>query len=155
MLIRATFLRKNCTARLKKFLSSLNVWAYLVKKEYDWWVKSILLWKNRTPEEIEKIIEKTAEKIVQYEMVEPAMLFFGGVKPIAYIGGRLGGASLAWLIPLIGHAVDDYFVVFSDTNNIEKLLNLIEEKKKEKDKAKKEKAEKEGVSKKKWKFFSR
>jgi len=118
-------------------------------------VKSILLWKNRTPEEIENIIEKTAEKIVQYEMVEPAILFFGGVKPIAYVGGRLGGASLAWLIPFVGHAVDDYFVVFSDTNNIEKLLNLIEEKKKEKDKAKKEKAEKEGVSKKKWKFFSR
>lgn len=113
-----------------------------------------MLWKVRTPEEIEGIIEKTAETVVQYELVEPAILFFESIKPVAYIGGRLGGAAFAWLIPFIGHKVDDYFVVFSEPANVEKLLRLIEEKRKEKEQAKKEKAEKAGA-KKKWKFWSR
>ena len=114
-----------------------------------------MLWKVRTPEEIEEVIKKTAERIVQYELAEPAILFFESLKPVALIGGRLGGASLAWLIPFVGHVVDDYFVAFSEPANIEKLLRLIEEKRKEKEQAKKEKAEKEGAEKKKWKFWSR
>jgi hypothetical protein len=113
------------------------------------------LWKVRTPEEIEEIIEKTAERIVQYDLEDPAILFFESIKPVALIGGRIGGAAFAWLIPFIGHTVDDYFVVFSEPANVEKLLRLIEEKRKEKEQAKKEKAEKEGAEKKKWKFWSR
>lgn len=108
-----------------------------------------MLWKDRTPEEIEEFIEKTAERIVKYDLVAPAILFFESIKPIAPIGGRLGGAAFAWLIPILGHGVDDYFVVFRERDNVEKLLRLIEEKDKEKRDAKKE------THKKKWWFWSR
>jgi len=87
-----------------------------------------LLWKDRTPEEIEKIIEKTAEFIVKHELEDPAILFFESIKPVAPVGGRLGGAAFAWLIPFIGHGIDDYFVVFREPENIEKLLKMIEDK---------------------------
>ena len=91
-----------------------------------------MLWKERTDEEIEKFIEKTAERIIKYDLVTPAILFFESIKPIAPIVGRLGGAAFAWLIPFIGHTVDDYFAIFREPENIEKLLRLIEEKNKEK-----------------------
>lgn len=89
-----------------------------------------MLWKDRTPEEIEKVIEKTAEFIVKHGLEEPAILFFESIKPLAPVGGRFGGAAFAWLIPFIGHAIDDYFVVFREPENIEKLLRMIEDKKK-------------------------
>lgn len=86
------------------------------------------LWKDRTDQEIEVFIDKTAERIVSYGLVEPSILFFESIKPVAIIGGRLGGAAFAWLIPFIGFSLDDYFVVFREPRNVEKLLKLIEEK---------------------------
>ena len=96
------------------------------------------MWKERSIEEIEKIIEKTAELIIKYEIEDPAILFFETIKPVAPIGGRLGGAAFAWLIPLIGHGLDDYFVVFQEPKNIEKLLKLIEKKRQATREAKKD-----------------
>ena len=98
-----------------------------------------MLWKVRTPEEIEAFIEETAETIVKKNMVEPAILFFESFKPIALVGGKLAGMTFAWLIPFMGHKADDYFVVFSEPARIEKLLMLIETKSKEKKEAKKNK----------------
>jgi hypothetical protein len=36
--------------------------------------------------------------------------------------GKLGGAALAFMIPLFGYALDDYMVAFQEPKNIEKLL---------------------------------
>lgn len=44
----------------------------------------------------------------------------------------------AGLIPFIGHAIDDYFVVFRERQNVEKLIKLVEEKLEEKKQAKEE-----------------
>lgn len=96
-----------------------------------------MLWKERTQEEIDEIIEKTAQMVVDKDLVEPALLFFHSYKPIALVGGRLGGMAFAWLIPLIGHTIDDYFVAFREYENVERVLQLIEEK------AAKKKADKE------------
>jgi hypothetical protein len=100
-----------------------------------------MLWKNRTQEEIDKIIENVAETIVERDLVEPAILFFHSYKPISPLGGRIGGMTFAWLIPFMGHIVDDYFVVFREPDNVEKVIQLIEQKnreKKEKEEKKKE-----------------
>ena len=47
------------------------------------------LWKNRSDEEIEQVIERAANYILKYDLVEPAILFFESVKPVAPVGGRL------------------------------------------------------------------
>ena len=111
-----------------------------------------MLWKNRTDEEMEAFIEKTAERIVRYDLDAPTMLFFESIKPVAPIGGRLGGAALAWLIPFLGYGVDDYFVAFRERDNIDTLLRLIEAKVKEKKKLSEEKEE--TVHKSKWRFWT-
>jgi hypothetical protein len=98
------------------------------------------LWKPRTEEEINAIIEKTAEAILKYDMVEPAMLFFESIKPLSYMSGKMVATSLAFLIPIIGYSLDDFFVAFQESTNIEKLLTIIETRKKaEQEKKKKEK----------------
>ena len=111
------------------------------------------LWKNRSDEEIEQVIERAANYILKYDLVEPAILFFESVKPVAPVGGRLGGASLAWLIPLIGFGIDDYFVVFREPKNIEKLLKIIEEKAEERKRVAQKDAEEEGRSRRRWRFW--
>ena len=125
-----------------------------VKELYSEGRDFTLLWKNRTSEEMEKVIEKTADRIMKYDLDVPTMLFFESIKPVAPIGGRLGGAAFAWLIPFIGHGVDDYFVVFRERDNIDILLRLIEEKVEEKKNLSKAKADKETVPKRKWRFWS-
>ncbi len=101
------------------------------------------LWKPRTDEEINAIIEKTAEAILKYEMVEPAMLFFESIKPLSYMGGKMVATGLAFLIPIIGYSLDDFFVVFQESSNIDKLLNIIETRKlAEQEKKRQEKAAK-------------
>ena len=88
-----------------------------------------ILWKPRTDEEINAIVEKTADAILRYDMVEPAMLFFESIKPLSYMGGKMVATGLAFLIPLIGYSLDDFFVAFQESSNIDKLLKIIETKK--------------------------
>ena len=96
-----------------------------------------MLWKDRTPEEIDATIEKIADWVVENEMEVPALLFFESIKPLAPIGARMGGAMFSGLIPIIGYGVDDHFVAFRETKNIEKVVQLIEEKSGVRDQAKK------------------
>ena len=96
-----------------------------------------MLWKDRTPEEIDATIEKIADWVVENEMEVPALLFFESIKPLAPIGARMGGAMFSGLIPIIGYGVDDHFVAFRETKNIEKVVKLIEEKSEVRDQAKK------------------
>ncbi|MBN1683546.1 hypothetical protein JW865_08360 [Candidatus Bathyarchaeota archaeon] len=101
------------------------------------------LYKARSEEEINAIIERTAEAVLKYDLVEPAVLFFESVKPLSFMGGKMAATGLAFLIPLIGYSIDDFFVVFQETANIEKLLNIIETRKMaELEKKRKEKAAK-------------
>lgn len=56
------------------------------------------------------------------------------------MGGKMVATSLAFLIPIIGYSLDDFFVTFQESTNIEKLLTIIETRKKaEQEKKKKEK----------------
>ena len=101
-----------------------------------------MLYKNRTSTEINETIDQIATKIVDTSMEAPALLFFESIKPVSYIGTRLGGAMLAPLIPLIGYTFDDFIVPFRDPQNVDKIMQLIEQKieeKKEKAREKKRK----------------
>jgi len=112
-----------------------------------------MLYKPRTPEEIDKIIERAADYIIKYELDVPADLLLETYKPFAYVGGRLGGAGLAFLIPIIGYSVDDYMVAFNDPENVDKLLKLVHNKRE----VLEEKANlvKEDKPRKKWSFFKK
>ena len=87
-----------------------------------------MLWKDRSPEEIEATIEKIATKIVEQRMEAPALLFFESIRPVSVIGAKLGGAFLAGMIPLVGYTVDDLIVPFRESENVEKVIQLIESK---------------------------
>jgi hypothetical protein len=101
-----------------------------------------MLYKNRTGEEIDDTLERIANKIVEGKMEAPALLFFESIRPVSFIGFRLGGAFLAPLIPFIGYSVDDFIVPFRERENVEKVIKLIELKAKERDEKEKERKRK-------------
>jgi len=86
-----------------------------------------LLYKPRTQQEIDQIIQRTADAIEKRELEEVAIPFFETIRPVALVAGKLGGAALAFMIPFFGYAIDDYMVAFQEPQNIEKLLKIIEE----------------------------
>lgn len=76
-------------------------------------------------------------------MEAPALLFFESIKPVSVLGAKVGGAMLAGMIPLIGYSLDDLIVPFRESENVEKVIKLIDLKTKERnDKRKEEKAKK-------------
>ena len=87
-----------------------------------------MLYKHRTPEELELTIDKIANTIVEQRMETPALLFFDSIRPVSVLGAKLGGAMLAGMIPLIGYTVDDLIVPFRESENVEKVVKLIEKK---------------------------
>lgn len=102
-----------------------------------------MLWKNRSPEELDLTINKIATTIVERKMETAALLFFESIRPVSVLSAKLGGAMLAIMIPLIGYTIDDLIVPFRESENVEKVINLIEIKTKERDdKIKEEKAKK-------------
>jgi hypothetical protein len=106
-----------------------------------------------TEEEEEDIIEKTAEKIHEYGMETPAILFLESSKPLVYIGGEMGRFFIMPFIPAFseewGRKGDKLLRVFEKRDNIEKLIVILEEmaqgkeKKNEKDKKPQDKDKKE------------
>lgn len=83
-------------------------------------------------EEVEKIIEKVAEKIHQYRMEVPAILLLETSKPVSFIGAQLGRVYLSPFLPLLKEdlniPVEKILRIFEDRENLEKLIKLIEEK---------------------------
>ena len=83
-----------------------------------------------TEEEEEEIITKVAEKIRQYKMEGPAILFLETSKPISYIGIQLGRAFFSPLLMILKDdlniSAEKILLVFEKRDNIEKLLQLIE-----------------------------
>ena len=90
-----------------------------------------------TEEEETQIIEKIAEKIRQYKMEGPAILLLETSKPISYVGTQLGKLYLAPLLPLLkedlGIPAEKILTVFERRENIERLLQIIEQKPDEED----------------------
>lgn len=101
------------------------------------------------------MIKKAAKILKKYEMEVPAILILGSVKPLAYLGGQLGRFFLAPLLPFIGKREDSLIQTFEKSDNIEKLIKMLEEIKKEEKAGKKvdEDAPEEEARKSWWKRF--
>lgn len=102
------------------------------------------LWDDPQPEEKEKIIQKIANVIFDYEMDLVAILFLESIKPMASIGAHMGRYMVAPFIPFLGQKSIPYLATFEDRSNIEKLIKKLEDKnikqKEEEEKRKKEKS---------------
>jgi hypothetical protein len=81
-------------------------------------------------EEVDSILQKTAEKIHLYGMETVAILTLESVKPVVYVGGELSRVVLAPFLPVLGPNYnmlgDKLIYVFEDRKNIEKLIQILE-----------------------------
>jgi len=108
-----------------------------------------MFWKEVTQEEEEEMIKKAAEWVSKYEMDVAVQLILGGVKPFSYLGGALGRFFLGPFIPFIGHREDTFICTFEKKENIEKLLEILDAKRRKEETEKKEK----GTPEKGWRRF--
>ena len=99
-----------------------------------------------TPEDAEELIQRAADKIIEYKMETIAILTLESIKPWSFVGGELSRAALAPILPALGEGMgifsEKMFRVFEDRANIEKLIKLLEEQvKKDQEEMKRKKAE--------------
>jgi hypothetical protein len=99
-----------------------------------------------TPEDAEELIQKAADKIIEYKMETIAILTLESIKPWSFVGGELSRAALAPFLPALGEASgifsEKMLRVFEDRSNIEKLIKILEAQvKKEQEDKKRKKAE--------------
>jgi len=81
---------------------------------------------DMTPEQRDQLIEAVAQKIMQFGMATPAILFLEAHKPL----GRLAGNALHLFSPVLGTfvpTIDHYGVLLQDRENIEILISRLQE----------------------------
>lgn len=82
--------------------------------------------------ETEEIIEKVANRILQQGMEATAIVLLESSKPVSHIRTQLGQKDLTPILPLLkrdlGLFADKILREFEKRNNIEKPIDLIEEK---------------------------
>jgi hypothetical protein len=82
-------------------------------------------------EEVDKMIEKIAKKVVDAGMETPAIITLQTSKPLSWIGGHMGRIMIAPWFGVLGwdamHRADAYMALFEDRSNVEKLIQRIEE----------------------------
>lgn len=62
-----------------------------------------LYWDDEiTPDEEEEMIRKIAEKVHEYGMDVPVILFLESVKPLSYIGSQMGRMFVSPFLPILG-----------------------------------------------------
>lgn len=86
------------------------------------------LWKEPlTEEERERLLDKAAQEILKRKLEMPAVLFLEMHKPLAYVSGQAAVAFSPFLIPFLGFDnVNNYSRLFSDRENIERLMKKLE-----------------------------
>jgi hypothetical protein len=86
---------------------------------------------ERSEEEVDEIIRKTAEKIHQYGMETVAILTLESVKPLVYIGGEMSRLMISPFLPALGQNANELgenlINVFEERKNVEKLIVILEE----------------------------
>ena len=93
-------------------------------------------------EEEKKMIERIYKIISRYGLEDAALLFLYGVKPLSPLGGALGRFFLGPFMPFIGRREEVLISTFEQPRNIDKLIKLIEEGRKEEEKQKEPKEQK-------------
>jgi len=104
--------------------------------------------KDETNEYEGKIIEKTVELITRFDMEGPAVFMLEAIKPLVFVGGQFARFFLAPFLPIFGETSDDVIATLEREDNIEKIIQMIEKKEKEKEKTQNamKEAEKENAS---------
>lgn len=91
--------------------------------------------KTKGPQDKEmKVITKAVEVVARFDMEGPAVFILEVVKPLAYVGGQFARFFLAPFLPIFGESGDNVIVTLEKESNIENMIKLIEEGKKEKQK---------------------
>lgn len=114
----------------------------------------LLFWDEVTPDEEENLIRQTAEMILKYDIDTAAILMLQSFKPLASFGGQVGRFFLGPLLPFMGEREDALIQTFEKRENVEKLIKILEDKRKEEDEERRAKKALEGDAKRSgWKRF--
>ena len=88
---------------------------------FDFWKEPL------TEENRERLLDKAAEEVKKRRLEVPAILFCEMHKPLAYVGSHAALAFSPFLVPFFGFdVVNDYSQLFSDRENVERLLQRLE-----------------------------
>jgi len=83
------------------------------------------------PVNVDELIEKIANKVVEIGMEAPAILALETARPLSFIGSQMGRAMIAPWFGIFGwdamNRADNYMEVFEDKMNVKKLVRRIEE----------------------------
>lgn len=89
------------------------------------------------PKDEEGIIRNAAERIHKVGMDTAAILLLETVTPLVYVGGQLARFFILPFLPILGEDISQrgerFFTIFEKRENVEKLIELLEEKAKEDD----------------------
>ncbi len=83
------------------------------------------------PVNVDELVEKIANKVVEIGMEAPAILALETARPLSFIGSQMGRALIAPWFGVFGWGAmmkaDNYMEVFEDKENVKKLVQRIEE----------------------------
>ncbi len=81
-----------------------------------------------SPERRDELLQKVVDVIARYQLFAPAAFFFSMGKPLAFVGSQL----MFFLAPIAGAfvneaTIEEYAHLLSDRSNIDRLLDMLEE----------------------------
>ena len=96
------------------------------------------IWKEATPEETDRIIEKLARMVIERELDVPAILLLGSLRPVSYFGGQMLRFFIAPFAPLLGDLPYEYIHVLEQPENVKRLIRRVDELREEEEARKRE-----------------
>lgn len=99
-------------------------------------------YKRLSEEKKNELIDRIAEKIVEYELEVPASVFLSGLRPMSLIANQLGILFAGPFLELFGQDSYDVLSLIDTPENIEKLLEKVKSVREKKEELKREKEKK-------------
>ncbi len=93
------------------------------------------MWRYRrlSDEERDELINKIAEKIIEFDIEIPASIFLSGLRPMSLIVNQMGLFLAGPFLELFGQESYDILSLLEDPENIKKLKEKVEVIKKERE----------------------
>lgn len=113
----------------------------------------LLFWDEVTPEEEDDLITRTAEAILKHEMDAAAILMLQSFKPLVSFGGQVGRFFLGPFLPFMGEREDALIQTFEKRENVEKLIRILEEARRQEDEKRRAEKKSGNDAKSGWKRF--
>lgn len=90
------------------------------------------------PEKRDELLNKVVDLVARYELFAPAAFFVSMSKPLAFVGSQL----MFFFAPIAGtfvneDTIEEYAHLLSDRSNIERLLDMMEERERQMRRSKK------------------